>query len=508
MTPSACNPTEVEFEELAARSKGNVVPLVFRFPNDFLTAPAVFQRVEQANRHAFFLESVETGEKIGRYSFIGCAPTRILSFSEGTFTVTDGEGKEVRKEEGGDPLDLLRGFMGELSSESRPGLPPFLGGAVGYLGYDCAHHFEPTIGKMKADEIGMPEMMWMVPDLLIVFDHPMSQIFLVRPCRVGDGESPAEAYRAGRKAIEGAIEDYLVMPSFEPPDVGRAMAEERGIKVEEPTGRFSREDYARIIEKAKRHIREGDIFQMVPSQRYRLEADFHPYDVYRRLRHLNPSPYMFYLKFGDTVVCGSSPEVMVRCIGDDLTLKPIAGTKPRGATPEEDGRYERELMADEKELAEHMMLVDLGRNDLGRVAEIGTVSVDKDELMVVEHYSHVMHIVTTVRAKLREGLSAFDAVRATFPAGTLSGAPKIRAMQIINEVEPVRRNVYGGLCGYFGFDGSMDSCIALRMMVVRDGKAYVQAGGGLVADSDPDAEYQEILNKAGAVLRAIRLTRG
>ncbi len=507
MTPTVFNPTESEFAEMVANASGNVFPLAFRFPNDSLTAPGVFRKVEAANRNTFFLESVETGEKIGRYSFIGLSPGQILSFSDGQLSVKDCATGEVSMAKGDDPLHMLENYMKDYNCDRYAGLPPFWSGVVGYLGYDCVHYFEPTVGNMKPNEIGLPEMIWMIPELLIVFDHPMSQIFIVAPCRITDKAKAVDAYVQARSRVEEVVGSYLVAEAS-PFDLERMIASQRKSRdFSEPQGRFTRKEYGEIIDMAQRHIGEGDIFQVVPSQRYRMDVDFKPINVYRHLRHLNPSPYMFYLKFGDAVVCGSSPEVMVRCIGGNLTLKPIAGTKPRGESAERDAELEIELMSDAKELAEHMMLVDLGRNDLGKVAGIGSVSVKPSELMVVERYSHVMHIVSTVRAKLRKGLSAFDAVRAAFPAGTLSGAPKVRAMQIINELEPTRRNVYGGLCGYFGFDGNSDSCIALRMMVVNNGSAYVQAGGGLVADSKPDAEYQEIVNKAGAVLRAIQLAQ-
>ena len=507
MGSAPINPTCDRFVDFVREAHGDVYPLVFRFPNDSLTANAVFRKIERSQRHAFFLESVETGEKIGRYSFMGLDPRHILSFTEGTLTVKDADGKVQREEEGKDPLRLLQAYMQSYSCGQYEGLPPFWAGAVGYLSYDCVHFFEPTVGEMKPDEIGLPEMMWVLPGLVVVFDHMMSQMFVIRPSYAADMKDPAEFYTQSKSLIETFIGKHLTQTelSIDLDEIIRH--EEMPTAITEPTGRFTREEYDRIIGKAKNHIYEGDIFQAVPSQRYSVDLDFDPYDVYRHLRHLNPSPYMFYLKLGEAVICGSSPEVMLRCTGDHLTLKPIAGSRPRGKDGQEDERLAKELLSDEKELAEHRMLVDLARNDLGRVAEAGSVRVSSADLMAVERYSHVMHIVSTVHAKLAEGLSAYDAVRATFPAGTLSGAPKVRAMQIINEIEPTRRNVYGGLCGYFGFDGNADSCIALRMMVAKDGKAYIQAGGGLVADSDPELEYQEIINKASAVLRAIKLAR-
>ena len=507
MSTAPVNPTEEQFVRFVQEGDSEVYPLVFRFENDSLTANSVFSRIECKERYAFFLESVETGEKIGRYSFMGFEPRAIISFADGSMTVADRSGNVVSKEQGSDPLDLLQRHMKPFRCARYEGLPPLWAGVVGYMSYDCVHYFEPTVGRMKPDEIGLPEMMWMVPGHLIVFDHTMSQIFLITACYASEIESLAEFYQEGKAKAAELVGSYLRPAEFSINLEDVIERQQMTTEVEVPDGRFTREEYFRIIEKAKSHIYEGDIFQVVPSQRFALDLDFKPYNVYRHLRHLNPSPYMFYLKFGEPVVCGSSPEVMVRCINGDVTLKPIAGSRPRGKTGAEDRRLEEELLADEKELAEHMMLVDLGRNDLGRIAHPGTVEVSASELMVVERYSHVMHIVSTVTAQLAEGMTAFDAVRATFPAGTLSGAPKIRAMQIINEVEPTRRNVYAGLCGYFGFDGDSDSCIALRMMVANCGKAYVQAGGGLVADSLPDAECQEIINKASAVLRAIQLAR-
>jgi len=507
MSEAPLNPTEEQFAEFARRSGADVCPLAFCFANDSLTASAVFRKVEADSEHAFFLESVETGEKIGRYSFIGLDPRELLRYSDGTMTVTDPGGNVTDEREGGDPLDLLQGYMGAHRCGTHPNLPPLWAGAVGYLGYDCVHRFEPSVGAMKRDEIGLPEMMWMIPDLLVAFDHMKSQIYVVKTCRSADLADPSACYREGKASVAGFIGRFLTHTEYSI-DID-AVVEEQGmaVEIEEPAGTFSKEEYFGLIARAKEHIVEGDIFQVVPSQRFRMDADFRPYDVYRHLRQLNPSPYMFYLKFGGAVICGSSPETMVRCIDGSLTLKPIAGSRRRGKSAEEDDRLEEDLLADEKELAEHMMLVDLGRNDLGRVARPGSVRADPSDLMTVERYSHVMHIVSLLHARLDEGRTAYDAVRATFPAGTLSGAPKIRAMQVINGFEPARRNVYGGMCGYFGFDGNSDSCIALRMMVVNEGKAFVQAGGGVVADSRPEAEYQEIIIKASAVLKAIALAR-
>jgi anthranilate synthase component 1 len=500
------NPGLREFVRYANQAGGALVPLIFRIPNDSLTALSVFDEMQRASEYAFFLESVETGERIGRYSLLGANPSAILSAREGVLDVRDGEGKLQSREKIVDPLESLRRFMGDYQSSrvaNDAPLPPFLGGAVGYLGADCAYYFEP-LGKMKKDEIGAPEMLWMIMQTAVIFDHLKSEIYIVKNC---PRDFAAAAYRDGRREIAAFIGKYLnprMRRRFSLSRFLRAAA--RGEKKSEiPPSNFTRAEFEKAVVRAKGHIRRGDIFQVVPSQRFYPPLYAPPLDVYRALRRLNPSPYMFYLKCGDTIACGSSPELMTACRGGVLRLRPLAGTRPRGASDAENARLAAELKADEKERAEHLMLVDLGRNDLGRVARPGSVKLAADKFFRIENYSHVMHIASEITARLAADKTAFDAVRATFPAGTLSGAPKIRALQIIRDLEPSRRGLYGGLAGYFGFDGDCDNCILIRMLVVRGKRAFVQAGGGLVADSSPAAEYQETINKARAVLRAIDL---
>ena len=501
--PIPINPSEAEFVAACkSTGGGGTIPLIFRMPNDRLFALSVFENMQRKSEHAFFLESVETGEKIGRYSFMGVRPRFIAAYRGGEFTVTDSSGRIAEKSKGGgDPLLHLQNFMSRFSSPPICGLPPFLGGAVGYLGYDCVHYFEP-VGGIKKDEIGTPEMLWMIADSVVIFDHLKSQIYLVKNCP-SDGNAAA-AYRDGKRDLARLVDDY-----FNSDDARRVSLDDCASEKSQdaspllPSSNFTREEYYDVVLRAKEYIRRGDIFQVVPSQRFYPTLNSSPFEVYRRLRQLNPSPYMFYLKCADLIACGSSPELMVSCRDGKLKLRPIAGTRRRGADENEDERLAEELLADEKECAEHLMLVDLGRNDLGRVARPGTVKIAPGKFKVVERYSHVMHIASEIAAELSPPQTAYDAARATFPAGTLTGAPKVRAMQIINEMEPSRRGIYGGLVGYFGFDGNCSSCIAIRMLTVNRGRAYVQAGGGLVADSSPPDEYQETINKAMAVLRAI-----
>ena len=486
------NPSENEFAAFSESAKLPVTPLIFRVPNDGVLAWAAFAALESAQPFAFLLESA--GEN-GRYSFMGAAPRRLFCFENGVFSVRDGGGNPMTQQKCDDPIAALRARMDALAVPSLgEGMPPFWGGVVGYMGYDCAHYFE-NIGDMNPDLLQIPDMMWMQTGMLAVFDHRRHEVYAIKSCYAEDGGDWRTLYRQGREEAESLLSRLSQAKTtrlhLAPP------RERRPLQVE---SNITKEDFLRTVEKFKSHIRAGDIFQGVPSQRLSFALPAPTLDIYRCLRRMNPSPYMFYLKCGDFVAAGASPELMLSRRGTHLELRPIAGTRPRGDTPEKDAAMEAELMADEKEIAEHLMLVDLARNDAGRVARPGTVRVPR--FCAVERYSHVMHIVSAVAGELPDSASAFDALRASFPAGTLSGAPKVRAMQLINDYESCKRNIYGGCTGYAGFDGDMTTCIAIRSFTAKGGRCYVQAGCGVVADSDPQREYRESLDKAAAVLRA------
>ena len=478
------------FCEFAKR--GNLVPIYCEIMADMDTPVTAFRKIDNGE-HAFLLESIEGGEKWARYSFLGCGPSVILR-SKGTL-VEVVRGGQVEQHEAGDPTRLLRELLAVYQPVEVPGLPRFVGGAVGYLGYDMVRHFE-ELPSERPDTIGAWDSYFMITDSLLIFDNVKQKIQVVATAHLDGGVLLEDAYQAAVERI-----NRLVGQLRSPLSAGSVT-----VPAKSSVGFSSNTTQAAFeaaVEKAKEYVRAGDIIQVVLSQRMSGDLTVDPFDIYRVLRTLNPSPYMFFLRCGDTVVTGASPEVMVRKEGSRVELRPIAGTRPRGATPEQDAQLADELLADPKERAEHVMLVDLGRNDLGRVCKTGTVEVS--ELMVIERYSHVMHIVSNVRGELAGGQDAFDLVRATFPAGTLSGAPKIRAMEIIDELEPVRRGVYGGAVGYVSFSGNMDLAIAIRTLVVRDGKVHLQAGAGIVADSDPTAEWQETVNKAMAVRKAIEI---
>jgi anthranilate synthase component 1 len=441
------------------------------------------------------LESIEGGEKWGRYSFIGSSPSLIIrSKGNSIEIIEDGTVTTVTSE---DPLHYLRTTLARFNPVEVTGLPRFFGGAVGYLGYDMVRYFE-HLPSSKPATLAAYDAYFLITDTIVIFDNISQKIKVVSNAHL-DGEITTEqAYLAAIEKIEKLIKRLRT-----PLHVGTTSATGKTVELRP---NVSREEFEASVVKAKEYVRSGDIIQVVLSQRFSGELSADPFDIYRVLRTLNPSPYMFFLRLNDTVIAGASPEVMVRKEGRRVELRPIAGTRPRGATVEADEILALELLADPKERAEHVMLVDLGRNDLGRVCTTGTVNVS--ELMVVERYSHVMHIVSNVQGELKGEYDAFDLVRATFPAGTLSGAPKVRAMQIIDELEPVRREVYGGAVGYFSFDGNMDLAITIRTLVIKDGKVHLQAGAGIVADSDPAAEWQETVNKGMAVMKAIELAEG
>jgi anthranilate synthase component 1 len=475
--------------------KGNLIPVYREVLADMETPVSAFKKIDDGQT-AFLLESISGGEKWARYSFLGSGSGKIFRCRGEEFEILE-NGQPVHKGRSRDPLDELKKLMDGFRPVEVEGLPRFFGGMVGYFGYDMVRFFEELPSRSPA-AIGTYDACFLLTENLIVFDNMRQKIKVVCNVEVAEGADPDSAYRQGMAAIEAMIEKLRrpvpVESSSVPPGEG-----------EEFTSNFSRSEFEAAVERCKEYVRAGDVIQIVLSQRFSGRLGAEPFDVYRALRTLNPSPYMFFLRFGETLVIGASPEVLVRKVDAEIEVRPIAGTRPRGRTAEEDLRLEEELLADPKECAEHIMLVDLGRNDLGRVCRTGTVEVT--DLMVIERYSHVMHIVSNVRGLLRPGHDAYDVLRATFPAGTLSGAPKIRAMEIIDELEPCKREIYGGAVGYFSFSGNMDMAIAIRTLVVHGDRIYLQAGAGIVADSDPAAEYQETINKAQGVMKAIDMAR-
>jgi anthranilate synthase component I len=477
----------------------DVVPLYAEFIGDLETPISAVLRFAEEDT-VFLLESAEAAERFGRYSFLGFDPKRTLSYRNGVFTVVDSDG--VREVPAPDPFRGLAEIVGQKSVAPLPNLPAFVGGAVGFFSYDAVRYLE-KLPDAPPDDLGVPEALFAVTDTLVVFDHLRHKVLVVSlvdaaGLRDVEGEGFTAAYRRAADDVR-RVAERLAAP------LTRRAAGFGGGPVE-VTSNFTREGYEEAVERAKEYIRAGDAFQVVPSQRFSAEVgELDPLLLYRGLRTVNPSPYMTYLKIGDLTLVGASPEPLVRVEGRRVMTRPVAGTRPRGGTPEEDAALAEELLADEKERAEHVMLVDLGRNDLGRVSEVG--SVELEGFMEVERYSHVMHIVSTVEGNLRKGLTALDALAAAFPAGTVSGAPKVRAMEIIDELEPTRRGPYAGATGYYGVDGRLDTCITLRTSLLKDGTIYFQAGGGVVADSVPSSEYEETRNKAGAIRQALEVAR-
>jgi anthranilate synthase component 1 len=480
-------PSREEFERLA--SEYPVVPVWREVIADLETPVSAFLKLAQG-RHAFLLESVEGGERWGRYSFIGVDPFLVMVVRDGVVS-WEGQPPAAAADlpEGTNPLEILRTVLESYRTPALAGLPPLHAGAVGYLGYDVIRYLE-RLPQTTTDDVGVPEMMLMFPRSLVVFDHLRQRIAFVSNVIEGDGYDEAVARSEALVAALGTSQAY------EPIDL-------EPVEVELPPSTMTREEFEAAVEAAREYIMAGDIFQVVLAQRFSAPISADPFDVYRVLRLVNPSPYMFYLRHPDITLIGSSPEPLIKVQHGTVTQRPIAGSRPRGATDEEDAALEAELLIDDKERAEHVMLVDLARNDVGRVCTWGSVRVD--ELMVVERYSHIMHLVSQVSGDLAEGRSALDALYASFPAGTVSGAPKIRAMEIIDELEPTRRGPYAGVVGYFDFTGNVDTCIALRTAYVAGGRFHIQAGGGIVADSDPAKEWWESVNKAKALLTAAQI---
>ena len=488
-------PSAEEFVELA--QAGNVVPVYAQLAADFETPVSAFLKLRDG-KNAFLFESAESTDASGRWSIVGSQPRWIFTSRGDEVTIERGGEVETRNRQG-DVLDEVQRLMSGYKPVTHGDAPPFFGGAVGYVGYDAAQQFEPTISKCPEDDLKLPESIFFLADTLVVFDHKLRRLLVVANAMLDEASSPDEAYALAVGRI-GAVIGMLDRPLHVSPLNGLA-----DIKAPVPRSNTTQTEYEEMVLKAKDYIAAGDAFQVVPSQRF--EADFEGcnIDLYRALRHINPSPYMFVYETPEFSLVGSSPEVHVRSVDGRIDIRPIAGTRWRGKTPEEDDALADDLLADEKECAEHVMLIDLARNDVGRISETGTVSVD--DQMIVERYSHVMHIVSNVSGLLSPEHSSYDVLRSTFPAGTVSGAPKIRAMQIINSLEKNKRGTYSGAVGYFGWDGNHDSCIALRTCVLKEDKVYIQAGAGVVADSDPTYEYNETVNKAAAMMRAVELAK-
>lgn len=498
----AVNLSKDEFKQLVDRCAGGPVPFVLRLPNDMLTPVVVYANLQQDNQHAFFLDSVETGSRIGRYSFMGTQPRWIYAVAANNFYIYDTNGTEIAKQSCTDPLQALKHrlepFRAKWPAELE--LPPLVGGVVGYLSYDCVNYFEP-IGDWLPDELDLAEMQWLHTDVVVCFDHLHSTILLCK-CLLPEEVATADLdqlYDDLLAELDAYAKTYLQPTQLASSSVYQALGSTNSLP--KFTSNHDATSFCQVVESAKENIYAGDVFQIVPSQRICVDLTATPLDVYRALRKINPSAYMFALKLNAHEIVGSSPETQLRCRNRELMMRPLAGSRPRSGDTVVDNAAAAELLADDKELAEHRMLVDLVRNDLGRVAKIGSVVIER--LLEVEQYSHVMHLTSEVTAELADDYDIYDALRSTFPAGTLSGAPKVRAMQLINGLEHQRRNLYGGLVGYIDYAGDSDSCIAIRMLMAYAGKAYIQAGCGVVADSVPQTEYEETINKASAVLSAI-----
>jgi anthranilate synthase component 1 len=481
-----------EFQRLA--KQGNLIAVYDVLPADLLTPVSAYLRIAQGARYSFLLESVEGGEKIARYTFAGAHPEEVFRFAGGA-CVMEGRDRVVWEET--DPVSFLRNRMERFRPVRVPGLPPLIAGAIGYFSYDMVRLIE-RLPKRLRDEIGLYDAMLMFYHGLIAFDHVRHRLWIVRNVFTEGAGTLQAKYKAAVREIRETRKLLEQPVAAENPKSARKPAKRAPLKV---TSNFRRSEYLAAVRKCKNYIRTGDIFQVVLSQRFSAKTKAAPFDVYRELRALNPSPYLFFLQMNDVHVIGSSPEMLVKVQGRDVFYRPIAGTLPRGKDEAEDLQFEKQMLASEKERAEHIMLVDLGRNDLGRVCDYGTVKVE--QLMTVERFSHVMHLVSSLRGRLREDVDCFDALMACFPAGTVSGAPKVRAMEIIEEFERARRGIYAGGVLYLDFAGNLDSCIALRTMVMKNGVAHVQAGGGIVADSTPEGEYQESVNKSRALLTAL-----
>ncbi len=485
-----------EFESFARQ--GNILPVWEEVPADLLTPVSAFLRISKGAKFAFLLESVEGGEKLARYSFLGANP-RMLFRSKGKTIEFISDGKK-KKNSFGNSLEKLENLFGQYRAPKVEGLPRFWGGGVGYFGYDVVRHIERLPNRLK-DDLKQPDLWFGIYDVVLIFDHLKHKILIVKSVDLYSRKAPLD------KLYAVALRDILNVKALLEKPFRLPKPKTQKLKTGEAASNTPKEHFLKAVEKAKQYITAGDVLQVVLSQRFSVPLVAEPFSVYRALRSVNPSPYLYFLKMGDLSIAGSSPEMLVRVEDAFAETRPIAGTRPRGKNEEEDARLATELLADEKETAEHVMLMDLGRNDIGRVSVGGTVTLT--DRMKIEKYSHVMHIVSGVKGNLRPGVGRFEVLASCFPAGTVSGAPKVRAMEIIEELEISRRGIYAGAIGYFDFSGNLDSCIAIRTVVCNDGQAYVQAGAGVVHDSIPEREYEETVSKAAGVLLAVqRANRG
>jgi len=484
-------PSLEEFKKLA--KSGNLIPVYKEILADLDTPVSAYMKIGDGD-YSFLLESVEGGEKWARYCFLGCDPAVVVSSKGRNITIDENGKRQQSKIESGTPLSAIKEILARYNPVDVPGLPRFSGGAVGFISYDMVRFFE-DLPEDTADDLNVPDSQFIITDTMLVFDNISQTIKMVSNAFI-ESDDLDEVYEQTIKKI-GLLEEKLKTPL--------KISTQANEEVVQPKfkSNFEKEKFKGAVDKVKQYILEGDAIQVVLSQRLSFDIKKQAFDIYRALRTVNPSPYMYFLKFGDIEVVGSSPEILVRLEDENVEVRPIAGTRKRGKNEEEDVVLEKDLLQDEKELAEHIMLVDLGRNDLGRVAKISSVEVN--ESFTVERYSHVMHIVSNVRGILKEGLDCFDVLEATFPAGTVSGAPKIRAMEIIEEMEPNRRGLYAGAVGYIGFSGNMDTAIAIRTLVVKEQTAYLGVGAGIVADSVPESEFEETMNKGRALLKAVEL---
>jgi anthranilate synthase component 1 len=484
------HPSRSEFETLA--KKGNTVPVYLDLTADCETPLGAYSKI-RSEGPAFLFESIVGGERISRYSFLGANPRKVFRIFEDEVTITYKDGRSETHPTPEDPLKIIEDEMAQYQPVETPGMPPFNGGAVGYVGHEYIHYVEPTIQKPADNPLQLPILYYMITDSVLIFDHVRQILRVCVNARIED--DPGTTYDRACEEIHKICEQLETQQKL----AHRGLSEPGEVTV--PPGNFTQPDFETAVEKVKEYVRSGDVIQTVLSQRFEKEFQPAPVDLYRALRTINPSPYMFLLEDRDFSVVGASPEVHVRLTGKQVEIRPIAGTRHRGANESEDLALENDLLGDAKERAEHLMLVDLARNDIGRVCEFGSVHVS--DYMTIERYSHVMHIVSQVTGTIRPDCSAYDLLRATFPAGTLSGAPKVRALQIISELERSQRGVYGGAIGYFGFEGNHDSAIGIRTAVIKDGKIYIQSGAGVVADSVPESEFMETVNKAKAMIKAV-----
>ncbi|MCL4457533.1 MAG: anthranilate synthase component I [Nitrospirae bacterium] len=482
-----------EFKELVRR--GNLIPLYKEILGDVETPVSAFAKLNR--KPSFLLESVVGGEKWARYSFIGIEPSMIVTCSGKKVEIKNNAG--VSGIETDDPLTVIKDILSKFKPVEVKGLPRFSGGFVGYMGYDIVKFFE-RVPDTRKPAVDMPDIFMMLADTILIFDNLKQTIKVVCNTHI-EGRGIKTAYREAEKRIDRIIKELVKGGKAKKPYPPLAVKAQSPVASENFSSNFTMKNFLAAVDKSKEYVMSGDVVQVVLSQRFERNTDVPSFDIYRALRIINPSPYMYYLDIGNSQIVGSSPEILVRLEGDKITLRPIAGTRKRGETEEEDRALEEDLRKDPKEIAEHIMLVDLGRNDVGRVAATGSIKVT--DLMTVERYSHVMHLVSNVEGTLKDGLDAFDVFRACFPAGTVTGAPKVRAMEIIEEIEPTKRGAYAGTVGYFGYSGNMDTCITIRTLLIRDGKVYVQAGAGIVADSVPENEYTETVNKAMAMMKAV-----